>query len=181
MAADKFKAMVHYIVDSCEEPMRLGATRLNKICWYSDTYAYRLKGRSITGETYVKRKRGPVPKTILRIIRELEREGKIHVREHEFLPSKKIRLFVSLEDADRSVFEADEAEIIDLVRKHICEEHTAASISEASHDCIWEAANDGEEIPMAATLVAQRAELTDTVSTWAKDVIRKAAGVPKAA
>ncbi len=34
---------------------------------------------------------------------------------------------------------------------------------------------------MAATLVAQRAELTDTVSTWAKDVIRKAAGVPKAA
>jgi hypothetical protein len=37
MATEKFKAMVHYIVAACDDPQRLGAVRLNKICWFTDT------------------------------------------------------------------------------------------------------------------------------------------------
>src|SRR5258707_1192720 len=128
MASGKFKAMVHYIVASCDDPQRLGATRLNKICWYADTLAYRFHGKSITGETYVKRQHGPVPKAILPVIRELEAEKKLHVRDHHFLPSRKIRLFVPLEDADASQFNDDELEIIKFVVAHVCDHHTAASI-----------------------------------------------------
>jgi hypothetical protein len=175
MAVGKFKALVHYIVDACD-PHRLGATRLNKICWYVDTCTYRLSGQSMTGETYVKRKHGPVPKTILKTIRELEQEGKIHVREHAILPTRKMRLFVSLKDPNKSFFDPQELEMIDLIAKQICEDHSAASISELSHDAIWDAANDGEEIPMYAPLVAEPAELSAEVTAWARRVVKQAAG-----
>ena len=160
MASAKFKALVHQIVASCDDPNRLGATKLNKICWFADTIAYRLHGKSITGETYVKRQRGPVPKSILFAIRELEAEQKIGVRDHEYLPSKKIRLFVSLKDPDPRALTDDERSIVQFVIDGVCNHHTATSISELSHDTIWDAANDGEEIPMCATLIAEPAQGT---------------------
>lgn len=181
MASEKFKALVHYVVASTDDPHRLGATRLNKICWYADTLAFRYAGKSITGETYVKRIHGPVPKSILATIRELEAEQKIHVREHQILPSRKMRLFQAMKDADPSIFDAEERDIIDFVVHRICHDHTAASISEMSHDAIWEAANDGEVIPMSATLVAEPAEFTEKVSAWALKVVHKAAGKRDAA
>jgi hypothetical protein len=181
MASAKFKALVHQIVDSCEDPHRLGATKLNKICWYTDTIAYRIHGESITGETYVKRKHGPVPKSILATIKELETEQKIGVRDHEYLPSKKVRLFVSLEDPDPHALTEDERSILEYVIDAICNHHTATSISELSHDAIWDAANDGEEIPMQATLVAESAQLTARATVWAKRLVKEVVAIDAAA
>jgi hypothetical protein len=175
----KFKALVHYVVATCGDPQRLGATRLNKICWYVDTLSFRVTGEPVTGETYVKRQHGPVPRSILHTIHELERDQKIHVREHHYLPGRKIRIFVALEDADASAFDQQELEIIDFVVKHVCNDHSAASISELSHDVIWEAANDGEEIPLTATLIAQPAELREHIRAWADRAIEKAEAVKK--
>lgn len=160
MASAKFKAMVHYIVESCQDPQRLGATRLNKICWYSDTIAYRYHGAPITDEANVKRKHGPVPKTILAALRELETEKKVSIREHEYFPGRKIRLFTSLTEPDRSAFQERDFEVIDYVVERVCRDHTATSISDLSHNAIWDAANDCEEIPLAATLVAEPAQWT---------------------
>jgi len=181
MPTEKFKAMVHYIVASCKEPQRLGATRLNKICWYSDTFSYRLRGVPITGETYVKRQHGPVPKSILHTVRQLEDEGKIHVRDHHILPSHKMRMFVALEDADTSSFKPEELQIIDFVAEQVCDNHSAVSISELSHDVIWDAANDGEEIPLAATLVASPAVPREEIIAWTKRVIDKAEAAKRTA
>lgn len=181
MATAKFKAMVHQIVDSCEDPQRLGATRLNKICWYADTLAYRLNGESITGETYIKRKHGPVPQAILPTLKELEGEKKIHVKDHHYLPTKKMRLFQSLVDADPAALTPDEHGILKYVMDVVCNHHTAASISELSHDAIWEAANDGEEIPMCTTLVAQPAQLTPQAKAWAEGMVQKLTGKRAAA
>jgi hypothetical protein len=175
MASPKFKALVHQIVASCDDPRSLGATKLNKICWYADTIAYRLHGRSITGETYVKRKHGPVPKSILPAIRELEVDGKIGVREHEYLPGKKVRLFKPLLDPDRKALTDDEHEILDYVIDAVCNHHTAGSISQLSHDAIWDAANEGEEIPMAATLVALPVQLTERASEWGRKLVKSVA------
>jgi hypothetical protein len=181
VATEKFKAMVHYIVASCDDPQRLGATRLNKICWYGDTIMYRLTGESITGEVYVKRKHGPVPKSILHALRELEKEGRISVTDQQLFQSHKIRLFIARQPANTASFRAGETDILNYVMRHICADHSAASISELSHDAIWEAANEGEEIPMFATLVAKPADWTKEVSDWAMGVISRAADARNAA
>jgi hypothetical protein len=175
MATAKFKAMVHYIVASCE-PHRLGAVRLNKICWFTDTFTYRVTGHSLTGETYVKRKHGPVPKSVLATIRELEDEQKIHVRDHQILPTRKMRMFVSLTDAPTDAFSEPEREVLDYIISHVCNHHSANSISELSHDRIWDAANEGEEIPMCATLVSSSAQMTPEVAKWARGIVRKLSG-----
>jgi uncharacterized phage-associated protein len=169
----KFKALVHYIVATCGDPQRLGATRLNKICWYVDTLSFRVAGKPVTDEVYVKRQHGPVPRSVLRAISQLEQDQKIHVREHYYLPGRKIRVFVALKDADAAAFTPQELEIIDLVVRHVCANHSAASISELSHDVIWESADLGEEIPLAATLVAQPAELRDQVKAWIAQTVEK--------
>ncbi len=81
MATQKFRDLVHYVCWKCEDPSQLGATKLNKIAWFADVYAYRRDGVSMTGESYVKRQFGPVPRSILPTLALLQREGKLVVRD----------------------------------------------------------------------------------------------------
>lgn len=168
----KLKALVHYVIAK-SDPSRLGATRLNKILWFSDAFAYRATGETITGESYIKRQHGPVPAHILGVVRELADEGAIVTRERQLL-TYSMREFVSLRDPDTSMLSPQELELVDEVRGDICNQFTANSISELSHDRIWEAANMGEEIPMSATLISEAGQLTDEVLAWADCAIEKA-------
>jgi hypothetical protein len=171
MATEKFKALVHYIVASCDDPQRLGATKLNKILWFADALCYRVTKTSITGETYVKRQKGPAPKAILQTLRELRAEGKIHIEEPQF--QYEIRRFVSLHRPDATMFSPFEIGLVSAVMAHVCDRHTATSISDLTHDQIWDAANEGEELPLFATLASQPGEITDEVKEWANSVVEK--------
>lgn len=169
----RFKALVHYILEKCDDPKKLGATKLNKVLWYADTFAFRSTGQTISGEThYVKRQFGPVPKKILAAINDLKSEKKILVRETEYFGKPK-REYISLESADTSKFTSEEIEIVDAVLGVICDHHTAASISDMSHDLIWEAAELGEEIPVYAVLAAQAGAPSKDDMKWADQLIKK--------
>ena len=173
MPLEKFKLLVHYVVARCGDPARLGATKLNKILWYCDTFAYRAFGAPITDETYMKQPKGPVPRHLLRMVRELEEEGKILVRMTQRF-NYPFREFISLVDADSSAFSQREIEVIGDVMTAICDGHTATSISDLTHDQIWEAANIGEDIPLYATLAGEAGEITDEVTAWADNIIKEA-------
>lgn len=166
---DKFKALVHLIIQDCKDPKNLGATRLNKILWFSDVEAYRLTGNSITGAKYLRRKKGPVPAHILRSLEELKSEGKIQLDEPEFRYDP--RLFTSLKNSDDGVFSKNECDLVKIISDHICHNFTADGISEASHDDIWDAAGDGEEIPLEATLISNGGNYPAAVTNWADSVV----------
>jgi hypothetical protein len=167
---DLLKELTHYICWKVDDPSKLGATKLNKALWFADTIAYRANGRSITNTTYVKRQFGPVPKRILPALEELKREGKLLIRESAYFNLLK-RDFVALSPASETMFSEEERSIIDLVVDWICEKHTATSISDLSHDAIWEAAEDGEEIPLYAVLAASSGEITEQDKEWASELI----------
>jgi hypothetical protein len=167
---DLLKELTHYVCWKVGDPAKLGATKLNKTLWFSDTIAYRLSGRSITGAAYVKRQFGPVPKRILPVLQELATEGKIAIRQRQHF-SYPQREFVALQPAGRAAFSEDDRDIIDQVIAWVCNEHTAVSISELSHDRIWEAAEEGEELPIFAVLGAAEGEITDADKAWADSVI----------
>ncbi len=168
----KFKALVHYVIAKCD-PSRLGAVRLNKVLWYADTFAYRATGESMTGEAYVKRQRGPVPQHILGVLEELKEDGAIVIRERARFDFS-IREFIMLRSPDTSFLSQEEMDVVDEMREHICDLHTANSISDLSHDQVWEAANMGEIIPMWATLAASPGAITPEVIAWADAVIENA-------
>lgn len=174
MSADKFKAVTHYIIERCKNS-ELGNVKLNKILWYVDTIAYRETGVSVTGSRYLKRKYGPVPERILATLGQLRDEEQIHIRKHP-VGSYKRTEYIPLTSPTAEQFSSNEMELIDLIADTICTGHTANSISEQSHDIVWESALDGENIPIEATLVAMDGSYDDQVITWANEKLSEITG-----
>lgn len=171
MATEKFEALVHFLIHECREhPSRLGAVRLNKALWYTDVSSYQMTGMPVSGETYVKRKMGPVPAHILITLRKLQNDGKIHIQEPEF--QYDVRKFVSLSNPDEDALSRDEREIAKGILEAVCG-CTANEISEISHDVIWAAAAEGETIPLYATLASEQGEVSDDVRAWAGTVVSR--------
>ena len=164
MATEKFKALTHYIIHRCSDhPNQLGSIRLYKTLWFSDVIAYQLRGESITGESYVKRQRGPVPKHILATLEEFEHEGKIVVVRPRFLYDT--TKYIALLPPDvRPLSEDDKVIASDVLDALL--QRTANAVSEMTHDLIWHAAHEGEEIPLYATLAAVPGDVTPDVVDW---------------
>jgi hypothetical protein len=172
MEREKFKSLVHYVCAKCDDPSLLGATKLNKILWYSETLAFLKLGRPITGAKFVKRQFGPAPAAILPILSELETEQNIVIRNVSFHGFPKKEFICLKEPVLGNEFTADEIAIVDDVVDAICRTHTAASISRFSHDEIWEMAAIGEELPVYVAL-AERGEITEDDVAWADGKIRE--------
>jgi Protein of unknown function (DUF4065) len=173
VAHEKLKEALHYVIENCDDTSRLGAIRLNKILWFADSHAYRANGLTITADGYVRRKFGPVPKHVLAALGELQDEGKVVVREVPYTTRKSFREFISI--AAPVTHELSDADMgwLKAYTDIICTEFTAAGISDISHDQVWEAADDGEEIPMFTIFAAQSGSVTDKVRSWANAVIAK--------
>jgi len=156
----------HYVCSQCaDDPTKLGAVKLNKALWLSDLTSYYNLGAPITDSRYVKRQYGPVPSGVVPVLRELELEGVLTVRsvEHFGKPKKE---FIVRKPAEESFLSLEEKEIVDQILAWVTERHTAISISNWSHDHIWQAAKDGEEIPHF-TVFANPGKITDEDREWA--------------
>jgi len=166
---EKFKALVHYICHMADLD-KLGATKLNKILWYSDINFYINYGMPITGEVYKKEQWGPVPRDILRALDDLKKEGKLFVREKSFHGEIK-KEYITLTEPDIGGFSTAEISLVAEVMHIICHHYTARSISKKSHDIIWELAEIGEEIPYHAIYGAPLGEIKQEYIEWAKAAI----------
>jgi len=174
----KLKALVHYVIAK-SDPSRLGAVRLNKILFYIDSVAFRADGQSVTGETYVKRQLGPVPQDILGILGELEHENAIVIRDRDRFGIS-ARQYIARTAADTASLSEDDLTLAEDVRAMICENFSANAISAVSHDKVWEAANIGEVIPLAATLVSGEGEFTAETYKWADSVVARYEAIQQA-
>jgi hypothetical protein len=172
---DKFKSLVHYICwRYADDPSKLGAVKLNKTLWLSDLAAYYYLGNAITRARYVKRKFGPAPKAILPVLRELQQEGKLEIKEDSYFGNMK-RTFIALQDASDAFLSEGEKNIVERAIEYVCEQNTATSISNKSHDHIWKVAEDGEELPLY-TVFASPDAITDNDRAWAREQLRNLGG-----
>jgi hypothetical protein len=165
---DKFKALLHYVVWKAGDRDDFGATKLYKVLWFSDARAYMLFGEPITGEAYVREKYGPMPRHAMSCIAELEKDGAIRVSQSQYF-NKPIRRFRSERLPDKLSLNEKQREIVEYWISHIADEHTAASISEQSHDYAWEIAKLGEEIPYQAIFANRIRDPDDAEMKWASD------------
>jgi len=93
----------------------------------------------------------------------------LSIRSVEFYEKDK-KEFFALPRPDLSSFTADEISLVDEAIEYVTERHTARSISEESHDRIWQLAHIGEEIPYF-TVFSIPAEITEEEINWAKTKI----------
>lgn len=159
--AGKFKALIHYIVWRCPDPAKLGSTKLNKILWFSDARADVLRGRSITGATYIREKWGPVPQQIMPVRDQMVRDGLIGISRQPLFDHDQ-DVFTTEARPDLDLFARDEMQIVDYWIDEVCEKHSAASVSKLSHDYTWEIARIGEVVPFHALRIDRvKRDLTD--------------------
>lgn len=169
----KFEEAVHYICSNVTEQDQLGAVKLNKILYFSDMGSYAETGRSITGATYVKQFRGPVPTQVVPAIKFLEEEGRLKVS-HVSLVSSKRRQYETAGTTDTKMFEAGELERINDMIRFVCE-YTAPEISEISHHDVWQAADIGEVLPYETFLVSYAGDIGEKEIALAQAAVSAAA------
>jgi hypothetical protein len=156
---EKLEEAIHYVCSTCTAADRLGAVKLNKILFYSDMLHYASTGVSITGATYVKRQRGPVPKQVLPAIENLVRAGRLNYQNVSVFDMIR-RQFDAFGDTNISVFAPDEIDRLNMMIRFVCD-RTAEEVSNLTHTIVWDAAEVGEELPYETFLVSYVDELTE--------------------
>ena len=160
----KLKAMVHYIVASIPAE-QLGMTKLNKILWFTDREAFLKLGQTISGDTYIRRPKGPVSASLDEALQSLVAEKSLVINEREGEPK---HLFQSLVPPSKTSLAQHEFELIDTQVNRI-RPLSADEASELSHDYTWQMYENDEEIDMV-TVLARPGIVTNEMLEWARSV-----------
>lgn len=167
---DKFRELVLYVARETQDDPKCGATKLNKILFYTDFYAYRDLGASLSGQRYQKLEHGPAPRGIVPVIEAMRETGECAWQ----LRSRfgyELRKLVPLREPDLSLFSGRE---IDLVQRVISElwDLSATEVSDLSHRFVgWQVAEYGEDIAYDTVFVGEPRPLTPDEARWAEEVI----------
>lgn len=142
---EKFKAMIHYIISRCESRDNLGRVVLYKLLYFSDFDNYEIYETPISGETYIRKRMGPVPSHFHEAIEELVDEGKIDESSQIVINYPKYK-YSSLIEPNLDILSSSELQVIDDTINRISH-FLSREISEYSHgDIPWRLANEGESL-----------------------------------
>ncbi len=149
---EKLKELILYLADRSVKDCRFGATKLNKLLFYSDFIAYLQFGKAITNQRYQKLQNGPAPRALVPITEKMEERGEIAYRTANYFGKQQKRL-VPLRDPDLSSFSDEEIELVNQIVAEFWDKN-AAEISGASHGFIgWQPAELQEDIPYEVAFV----------------------------
>lgn len=142
---EKFKAVLHYIIDRCGHQDNVGKTVLYKLMYFSDFDFYELFEEEMTGEVYKRLPRGPGPEHFDNAVQELEDEGKINHVVINFDNGFQNR-YSSLKTPQIDILSDKEITVINGVLNR-CSKMNATKISDYSHeDLPWQATEMYEPI-----------------------------------
>lgn len=159
---DKFRELVLFVCERSEGDPRFGATKLNKILFYSDFLSYVQFGKPITGHMYQSLEQGPAPKAMLPILDKMKADGEVAQAKRNYY-GKEQTVTKALRSADLNDFSAEEIALVTQIIED-CWSTNAAEISGMSHKFIgWEAARVGEDIPYQTALVQKNIKVTDAM------------------
>ena len=163
---EKLKAMVLYVVNRVDRPADLGAVKLHKVLWFTDLAFMYTSGKTVCGETFLKRPRGPWGSHVDKAIKLLEKEGRLVERQGS-LAGFRQRQFFALAESDLTRFSATEISLIEQVLSVVCYSHTASSVSELTHDDLWERTPENGVMPADSVFDRLRSPPSEDDRQWA--------------
>lgn len=156
---DKFRELVLYIADKCSDDPDFGATKLNKILFYSEFFSYGKYGKSITKMPYFRLRNGPAPKYLKVISEKMVDDGEIAIQPKPRFGFTQLRT-IPLREANLQKLDALDIAIVDDVINVLCGIN-ATSISKFSHlEVGVRVVEEKEEIPYH-TVFLSRLPLTE--------------------
>jgi hypothetical protein len=157
----RFRELIVYIASKSKHDPNFGATKLNKILYHADFRAFERFGTPLTGMRYFKLERGPAPRALVPVKRELISEGAI-TENRDDGPFGQSRI-VALREAYLQHFTPDEIELVDSVIEELWNK-TATAVSDQSHGVAWRTHNLKEDIPYEAVFMADLPPTQDDIS-----------------
>lgn len=143
---EKLGELIVYISEKSASDPRFGATKLNKLLYFSDFLAFANFGTPITGAIYRHLKQGPAPRHLEEVRDRLASSGAIEIVERNLKNGRRQIRTIARRSFIRGKFSDEEIILVDdLVKTHW--ERTADEISDASHNYVgWKMTKEGETI-----------------------------------
>ncbi len=167
----KLRELILYISSKCESDGTFGATKLNKILFWSDFTSYMKFRRPITGVPYMKLPKGPAPKHLVPVREEMLRNNEIVIRQRAVY-THSFDVITPLREPDLSGFRPEDIAIVDAFIQE-CWGMKADDISNMSHCRAWKIARERFLIPYEAGFLAEDAEYSQTEIARAQELIRE--------
>jgi hypothetical protein len=161
---ERLKSLIHYVVSVAGARANFGAVKLNKVLWFSDARCFVLYGASITGAPYQRQKYGPIPRDGMAARDHLVAENAIS----QWRGTGGEWVFKALVKPSMNFMNGNEKAQVDYWIRHIDADHTAATISEESHDYGWDIAKIGENLPFHSVLAQRVRSPNSGEMEWAK-------------
>ena len=150
----KFKELILYISQKCASDATFGATKLNKILFYSDFFAYGRLGEAITGFEYQNLPEGPAPRRLLPIRDNMIEAKELGIQTVPLKSGANQKRPVNLRDPDLKLFSGGEIAIVDQVIEALWEIR-AEDVSDLSHKMVgWIVTKEGETIPYSTVFLS---------------------------
>jgi hypothetical protein len=152
---EKLRELILYVATLSQQDPNFGATKLNKLLFYTDFLAYQRFGSAVTGQEYQALPQGPAPKHLKPVIERMKRRGDLKEETRQSGRFRQIRP-VPIRTADLSKFSGREVDLVrDVVERFW--NLNATQISNESHLFLgWQLGIQGETIPYSTVLIGTR-------------------------
>ena len=160
----KLRAAVLHVIRQTA-PDRLGAVKLHKVLYYADMLSYLDTGQPVTGAEYRKRPFGPTCDAVLSVLDELQASGMIEVQKVEYHGYLK-KQFKLTGSPDTNYLSEDEKSTLDEMVDFVCNNNSARTISDFSHDMVWEMVEFGDIIPYYNSILMIPTDIPPDAVEW---------------
>lgn len=171
----RLKEMIVYISAKCQDDPAFGAIKLNKILFWADFRAHRLRGRPITGTAYFRLPLGPAPRAMLPVLRELHQDDAVKTQ-RRLVAGQQQKRPIALRPPDLKYFDAEDIAIVDGIIEELWGK-TATAVSAESHGIQWQTRFDKDPIPYEAAYLSDEPVTADDIDR-AHELIRDLDIVP---
>ncbi|MCK9351406.1 MAG: DUF4065 domain-containing protein [Candidatus Pacebacteria bacterium] len=132
----KFKEVLLYILGKVGSRLNIGQTVLYKLLYFIDFDYYEKYEEQLIGATYIKNIYGPTPVSFAKIIKQMERDGKLVEVKSKYFDKDQTK-YIPVTEADVSSLSGQELKHIDDELERLAH-FSAKQLSELSHkDTPW--------------------------------------------
>jgi hypothetical protein len=152
---NRLRQLVIYVADKCQTADRFGGIKLNKILWKADFDAFAARQIPVTGRRYQRERLGPIPKEMLPLRRDMEREGVISIELIDFGDGIIEHRTIPLIPPDLALFSQSDIQFVDEAIRYYWN-MTGMESSDDSHGVAWRTRANGEPMPYEASFLSDR-------------------------
>ncbi len=148
----RLRELMLFVAERCQDDPKFGVTKLNKILFYCDFFAFAKLGKPITGVPYNKLSYGPVPTGAENARRKMEQDGDAFMTSEGYSPGR-LKRMIPCREADLSMFSGPEIALVDGIIGAVSGA-TASQLSDLSHGKAWQAVGLHQAIPYEAIFLS---------------------------